>query len=166
MKKMMAALLLFVMCMGLVAPGFADTAGFAATRSFIAMLEANDLGYEFMGRASNGEEHVYMENEDENFAYAINIYFHSDNDRGSVYVWNIIEFDDVDFVNVLRAVNDLNYGYKYTRFIVDESDNTVTCAMNVIMHDNAAVGDIMLEALQHMVSILEVAYPSLAVYDK
>jgi hypothetical protein len=91
-----------------------------------------------------------MENEDENFAYTINIYFHPDNDRACVYVWNIITFEDADFSRVLRVVNELNYTYKYTRFYVDETDNTVTCALTLILHDDADAGDIVLEGLLRM----------------
>ena len=166
MKKMIAALLLAVMCASLIVPGLAEGASFETTKSFIAMLEQEKLAYEFVGLDKSGEEHVFMENEDENFAYEINIYFNEDNDLASVYVWNIIHFEDADFVNVLRAVNELNYSYKYVRFYIDDSDNTVTCVMNLILHDNEAAGDIVLEGLMRVASILKVAYPTLGVYNK
>ncbi len=166
MKKLMAALLLAVLCTSLFVPALAEDPQFTATKSFLDVLDANDLGYNFTGISSSGEEHVYMDNEDENFAYTFHIYFHEDNDRANVYIWNIITFDDADFTNVLRVVNELNYSYKYTRFYIDESDNTVTCAMSIILHDENDTGDIVLEGLLRVASILKRAYPPLAVYDK
>ncbi|MBQ2954710.1 MAG: YbjN domain-containing protein [Clostridia bacterium] len=166
MKKLIAALLLAVMCMSLTAPVLAETPAFETTKSFIAVLEADQLLYEFMGRITSGEEHVLLENEDNHFAYEINTYFHEDNDTALVYVWNIIHFEDADFVNVLRAVNELNYSYKYTRFYIEDVDNTVTCAMTIILHDNDTAGDVVLEALMRMASILNVAYPALSPYNK
>lgn len=166
MKKLFAALLLAVMCMNLFAPALAETATFDTTRSFIEVLEENNLAYSYDGTASTGEEHISMANEDENFGYVLHIYFHEDNDRATVFVWNIITFADEDFSDVLRTVNELNYSYKYTRFYIDESDNTVTCAMNIILHDDDESGDIVLEGLLRIASILKHAYPQLETYNK
>lgn len=165
MKKLIAVLLLAVLCTGMMIPAVAETPAYDVTKSFVAVLNENDLAYTFNGKTNTGEEHIQMENEDEHFAYTINLFFHEDNDRASVYIWNIIEFADADFANVLRAVNELNYSYKYVRFYVDETDNTVTCAMNMILHDNTDAGDIVLEGLLRIASILKVAYPSLSVYN-
>lgn len=165
MKKLITVLLLAVLCMGLSAPALAEVPSYEVTKSFVAVLEKNELAYEFEGKISNGEERISMFNRDENFSYTINIFFDEDNDQASVYVWNIITFADEDFANVLRVVNELNYSYKYIRFYADETDNTVTCAMNMILHDNDEAGDIILEGLLRIASILKVAYPPLGVYN-
>ena len=169
MKKLIAALLTALMLVSLLVPALGEAEKgpmFTVTRNFTDLLDKENLSYTYTGTVSNGDEHVYLENEDENFAYTFNVYFHPDNDRAAVYVWYIIEFEDADFANVLRTVNKLNYSYKYTRFYVDESDNTVTCAMTIILHDDNDAGDIVLEGLLRMASILKEAYPLLAVYDK
>lgn len=167
MKKLIAALLLAVMLASMFAPAMAEGPGYATTKSFIETLDQNELGYTFTGKSvSTGEEHIAMENEDENFAYTFHVYFNEDEDRATVFIWNIITFGDENFGNVLRAVNNLNYSYKYVRFYVDESDNTVTCAMNIILQDQDDAGDIVLEGLLRIASILKVAYPHLVEYNK
>lgn len=165
MKKLIAALLLAVMCTGLFIPALAEMPAYDATKSFIAVLDEENLVYTFKGKSENGDEHILLENENENFAYEINVFFDEDNDCASVYVWYIIEFADADYADILYAVNELNYSYKYVRFYVDESDNTVTCAMNIILQDTGDAGDIVLEGLLRMASILKVAYPALKPYD-
>lgn len=168
MKKLMVVLVLAVLCTSLLIPAMAETGvpTFATTKSFVEVLEANDLAYTFTGVVSTGDEHIYLDNEDDNFAYTFHVYFHEDSDLANVFIWNIITFEDKDFANVLRVVNELNYTYKYTRFYIDESDNTVTCAMSMILHDENDAGDIVLEGLLRVASILTRAYPPLAVYDK
>lgn len=166
MKKLIAALLLAVMFTAMFVPALADEPAYATTRSFIATLEENDLAYEFVGKEYDDDEHVKLENEDENFAYTIHVYFDKDEDVATVLIWNIIEFNEVDYADVLRAVNNMNYSYKYTRFYIDESDNTVTCAMNIILHDNDSAGDIVLEGLLRAASILKSAYPQMSSFDR
>lgn len=169
MKKLTAILLLAALCAALRLPAFAETETppqFSTTKSFIAELEENDLAYAFHGVDKDGDERVTMNNKDENFAYTINIYFDENEEQATVFIWNIIAFEDADFVNVLRAVNNLNCSYKYIRFYVDESDNTVTCAMNLILHDEDDAGDIVLEGLLRAASILQKAYPQLAPYKR
>ena len=107
-----------------------------------------------------------MEFDGEPVLDSINLYFNADGDCVNVFVWYIIEFEDEDFTGVLRVVNELNSAYKYTRFYVDETDNTVTCALTLILHDDNDAGDIVLEGLLRMASILKKAYPMLAVYGK
>lgn len=164
MKKSLAVLLLVVISVCACVPAFADPQ-FSTTRDFLAVLEKENLSCHFNGLISTGEEHIAMANADENFAYDIDVYFHEDNDFVSVFVRYIIGFSDADFPNVLRVVNELNYSYKYVRFYVDESNNTVTCAMNIILQDAGDTGNIVLEGLLRMANILKVAYPKLAVYN-
>ena len=167
MKKLIAALLLAVMLASLFVPAMAETPVYANTKNFLAVLEENDLAYEFAGMYANtDEELILIDNEDENFAYTFQIYLNEDNDRATVFIFNIINFADENFGNVLRTVNNLNYSYKYIRFYVDESDNTVTCAMNIILHDNDSAGDIVLEGLLRAASILKNAYPQMSSFDR
>ena len=165
-RKLLAFLLTAMLCAGLLAPAMAEDAQYNTTKDFLALLNEENLSYNYHGIRSNNEECITMENEDENFAYTINIYFHPDNDRACVYVWNIITFEDADFAHILRVVNTLNSSYKYTRFYVDETDNTVTCALTLLLHDDNDAGDIVLESLLRMASILKKAYPMLAEYNK
>lgn len=166
MKKLISALLAVMLCTSLLVPALAATPTYDLTKNFITVLDENNLAYTFTGTISTGEEHISMDNEDENFAYTLHIYCNADSDRATVFVWNIITFADEDFTNVLRTVNTLNSSYKYIRFYIDESDNTVTCAMNIILHDNDDSGDIVLEGLLRIASILKHAYPQLVQYNK
>jgi len=164
MKKL-TAVLLAVLCTVLCIAGLAETEmppQFATTKSFVRVLEAGEIPYVFGGVTSTGEEHVYQEMQDEHFAYTIHLLFSRDEDLATIVVWDVITFEDADFLQVLRTVNRLNSDYKYTRFYVDESSSTVTCRLDVILHDEDDAGNIVLEGLQRMASILKSAYPQLA----
>jgi len=63
----------------------------------------------------------------------------------------------------MQVCNDLNARYQFTCFYVEETDNTVTCSMNLIYRDDH-VGMVVTEATLYLQQILEAAYPSLAAW--
>lgn len=165
MKKILSALLLLVMCAAACVPALAETAQFSSTRSFLSLLDEADMKYTVRGIDEDGDEYVTVKVSDENTAYTIYYFFESDQEHTAIFVWNLIEFDPADTLKVMQVCNTLNYEYNYSCFYVDETDNTVTCSMNLIYRDDG-VGLVVTEATLYLMEIIEVAYPSLAVYAK
>ena len=167
MKKLLALTLACMMLLGLCTTAFATEAQYASTKAFLALMDEKGISYSVEGLDSNGNEMVSIDNADSdiNYSYTIRYFFDDGGENCSLRVWNIITFADADFAKVLRTVNSLNCKYKYVRFTVDESDNTVTAAIDTIfrIHD---IDEIIWEATLYVVDIIEAGYPDLVVYDQ
>lgn len=164
MKKILAALLVLALCLSVSASALSETA-FATTRAFLETLEEADIAYANRGLDVDGDEHVVVVDPDKNISYTIHYFFEDDLEHTSVFAWNIITFDPADTLRVMYVCNSLNYDYNYTCWYVDETDNTVTCSMNLIYRDDN-VGQVVTEATVYLMQIIEQAYPSLSVYQK
>lgn len=166
MKKFLVLALSVLLLVGSALPAYAVAPQYKSTQAFVATLDEKDISYTVVGVDPDEDEHVRVSNTDDNdFSYTINLYFDPNEENCSVRVWNIISYSDADYAKVLRTCNALNYKYKYIRFYADESDNTVTASIDLIYRDHD-VGEIVLEAVVHMASILEKGRPDLLVYDK
>ena len=91
-------------------------------------------------------------------------YFSEDNEDASIRVWNFIDFAPSDYNNVLEAVNSLNAQYRWVRFYIDKSDNSVTCAIDV-EYSVANTGEVTFRLMRHMMNICDYAYSELSRYD-
>ncbi|MBR3763475.1 MAG: hypothetical protein IKK57_02855 [Clostridia bacterium] len=170
MKKILAAALAMVLClcMGAAAAESGEngaTAVFATTQAFMEMLDEAEIDYVYRGLDQDGDEHIAAADPDKNISYTIHYYFEDDLQHTAIFVWNIITFDPADTLRVMHLCSGLNYDYNYTCWYVDETDNTVTCSMNLIYRDEN-VGQVVTEATLYLMRIIESAYPSLSVYDK
>lgn len=165
MKKILAVLLLLTLGLGVCAPAMADEAQFATTRAFLKLLDEAAVRYTCQGIDEDGDEHVIIRNPDQNVSYNVHLFFEADQEHTSIFAWNLITFDPADKLMVMLACNSLNYRYNYTCFYVDETDNTVTCSMNLIYRDDD-VGLVNAEALGYLMGIIEDAWPTLQGYDR
>ena len=166
MKRVLAALLLMVMCAALLSSAMAEEPAYATTRSLIDTLNENGLAFEFAGKADTGDEHVSLQNGIDNLEYTFHCFFNENEAMATVSVLNIIAYDEAASADVLRAVNSLNSSYKYVRFYVEEAEHTVACAMTIILHDDGDAGDVVLDGLFRAANILRSAYPRLAPYHR
>ena len=164
MKKLLAALLALMLCLSMGTAALGETAAFATTRSFLDLLDETDIDYVNLGLDKDGDEHVMVVDPDKNISYTIHYFFEEDQEHTSIFVWNIITFDPEDTLRVMHVCNSLNYDYNYTCWYVDETDNTVTCSMNLIYRDDN-VGQVVVEATVYLMQIIEQAYASLNMYD-
>ena len=167
MKKLLSLTLALLLLAGLCTTAFATEAQYASTKAFLALMDEKGIHYSVEGIDANGYEKVYINNTDTdiNFSYTIKYFFDDGGENCSLRVWDIITFTDADFAKVLRTVNSLNGQYKYVKFTVEESDNTVTASIDTIFrtHD---IDQILWEATLYVVDIIEAGYPSLSVYDQ
>lgn len=167
MKKIFAAVLAAVMLFSLCTTAFAVSATYTNTKAFIEQMDASNITYTVVGIDDDGDEKITIGNKSKSGdEYVIRCYFNKDNEQVNFRVWNIIDFKENDFGKVLRAVNGLNYKYKWTKLYVDESDNSVTCAMDIIVREGDDAGDIALEAVLRIANILDDVYEELGVYAK
>ena len=95
----------------------------------------------------------------------IRFWFPESNDDVSIRVWDVISYRSAVESSVIRACNELNNTYRFVTFEADSNDCTVTLSMDLIVRPEADIGDITLEALVRVYSILKEAYSTLDYYD-
>ena len=101
----------------------------------------------------------------DNGSIEIRFYFDQNCENTNIRVWNVIDYNQSDFMDVLVAVDKLNSDYNYVRFYTDDYDDSVTAALDLIYRDED-VDDICMEALYYVVNIVEEGLAALAPYDK
>ena len=139
---------------------------YANTKAFVALLEEFEIeGWEVAGIDGDGDELVQFEDYvGDEYEYIVNIYFSEDEEQIGYYVWYVIEYEEEDFADVLYACNTLNSNYKFLTFYADESDNSVTASMNLIVRENDDVAEIAIEGLLHIENIFAEAIEVLGEY--
>ena len=143
MKKVTSCLLALLLIVSLCVPAFATSTNegqYETTRSFIDVLQTKGLKYTYSGLNSDNDEKIRVSFSDDNFGSIVFIlFFPSSADEVSIRVWNLITVT-AGKTYALNTVNTLNNNYKYARFYLDESDNTITCSMDAYL-DVRSAGD-------------------------
>ena len=132
---------------------------YASTREFLYQLEQEDIIYDYGGiDTSNGnKEKVSISFECGGHDIDIRFWFPESNDDVSIRVWDVISYRSAVESSVIRACNELNNTYRFVTFEADSNDCTVTLSMDLIVRPEADIGDITLEALVRVYSILKEA---------
>ena len=95
----------------------------------------------------------------------VEIFFDEALDSVSMRSWYVISFDEADLGDVLMQVNKLNSDYKFVTFVVDLNDYSVDAKIDCPLRDDANAGEIAYDALYYIISIIDEAYPELAVFE-
>lgn len=164
MKKILCFALALMMCLTLAASALAETATYASTQAVMDAMDANGLKYELLGVVDSGDEVIHLTFNGDDTSFDFYLFFSDDQELTDIFVWDVISFNEADFTTVALVCNALNTKYRFTKFYA-EDDNTVTCDMNVIYRDHD-VGEIVVEALYHVASIVDECYEMLAPYNK
>ena len=177
-RKSLSFLLVLALCLTVLSvPAFASSgiivdkggsssgAQYRSTRAFIDALEAEDYSYDYEGIDDDGDELVIVGFNIEGGSVDLRFYFDENEENANVRAWNIIDYELVDWTNVVQVLDGLNGDYNYVRFYTDDYDNSVTAAIDLIFREND-VGAICLEAIYYMVTSVEEALPLLTPYGK
>ena len=168
MKKFLAILLSVLLLLSTCSAALAENPAptFNSTKTVLALLDAKGINYTLYGLDEDGDELVIVPNTDDvGIKYDLYCFFDQNEENCFIYVWNLMTYDDADFLPVLMACNQLNEDYRYVTFTADTSDNTVTVTIDLIFRDND-VDQIFWEGVLHVVNIIHSAYPTLAPYAK
>ena len=160
MKKTMKAMLALVLAaMLLSSAALATAATYANTKDTIASFDGVGLYYTVQGIEDKGYEVVTLGNTSDYWDYTIAFFFNEDNTSVGIRIWDLAAFDEAEIPEALLAVNRANEAFKYARFYIEESDNTLTCSYDIVVREGASVGDIVLEATARLTAILDQSYP-------
>lgn len=86
------------------------------------------------------------------------IVFDEDNSACVFYTFNYIEFSDDKKTEMIYKCNEMNNEYRWVKFYVDESDNTVTIQGDAVIQLKTC-GEEVMEIVFRIVTIGDEAYP-------
>lgn len=133
MKK--RALYLFAMVMAVLffaAPALAENVNHETAALFIEHLDEEGYHYTYQGIDDNDYDRMQMSFEGDNCDPLVNLFFDASEERCSLRVWDVIEYEEVMEPVILGIVNDLNEQYMYAKWTADD-DFTVTASMDVLL---------------------------------
>ena len=168
MKKALALFLTALLLLSLASAALAvpDNVTYRPTRRFLELLDEEGIKYQYRGIDQDNDEYVVITYTiEDDHDCRMNLYFNEDLEHCSIRVWNLIDFDEANLVDVYRACDELNSSYKYIRFYVDETDYSVTASYDIIFRSTGA-DEICREAIRKMVNVCDAAIPTLAAYEK
>ena len=156
MKKI-AALFLAVCLLSASSVAFAvpKNVQYNNTIRFLQAMDDHDLSYNYQGLDSDNDEHVTIGYEGK---ITVHFFFTEDNDECNIRVWDVVQLKSSNVQKAYQICSQLNYRYKWCAFYVDDTDNTVTISMDLILRDNDDAGEICLEALVHIIMIYNEGY--------
>ncbi|MDO4492864.1 MAG: trypsin-like peptidase domain-containing protein [Clostridia bacterium] len=140
---------------------------YETTAAFLRELDSRGTACTFDGLDEKGTERVYIENRnDQGYKYVIRCAFSEEGRSLRIFVWNAVDFNAKDLGKAIRFVNDLNAKYKWARFSVDRSDNSVTCDTDLVLPEDGTAGEIAYTGLVHLAQVLNSAYEVLGTIAK
>ena len=129
-RKIALLLILALLCLSCAALAEDSEPQYAATKDFVAVLEANDLKYVYKGIDDDTDENIRVSFSDDDYdSIVLNVFFSKDSDAVYIRGWNLLTAS-AGANYVLSTLNQLNHQYKYVKFTFDESDNTVYVQMD------------------------------------
>lgn len=163
MKRFVSLLVVLMLCLQCL-PAMATSAQYNNTRRVLQILDSEGIIYTVNGILSNNYEKVSINSRDSdiNKSYTITLFFSSDNEEFGIRVWNLIDFNASKLQQAYKLCNTANSSYKLVTFEVDESDNSITVACDMIVRDTDETGSIVLEAICRVADIIGAAYPTLS----
>ena len=136
-----------------------------STRSFLEVLDDRKIEYDYNGVDDDGDEGVYIAFPDEESGIAVRAFFDANGADCSLLAWNVIDYDEADFADIVELCNQLNADYRWVRFYADTSDDSVTVAADASFTKSSA-GMISAEMMDHIVSVVGKAWPELSKFRK
>lgn len=158
MKKFFAVLL--ILALTLASSALAQTTRYAYTRQFMDELDSRDIKYTYNEPDEKGNEKVRVTFTDDDLgSLAINVFF-QENGTASYRCWNLVDFTcGVSYA--YQICNELNNEWKYAKFYVDTTDNSITMSNDMELSVDANSGKASAEMLADLVGIIDAAKETL-----
>lgn len=130
-----------------------------AAKVTTAYFDSHGLHYEILG--DNGEAlraGFKMDNRAEGLK--VLMIFDNDTKGCKVCAYDIVKFSDAKKEVMYRVCNSLNAKYRWIKFFVDESDNTITAQDDAVIELDSC-GEEVLQCCLQLVNIVDDAYPEI-----
>lgn len=170
MKKALCLTLCLVLALTLGAGALA--AEYEPTDLFLEALEEDDFfldgynfEYEYVGLDSDEDDRVRVDFDLDGLGErTVNVYFMDTETSCSMYLWDVIVFEESDRGEVVEICNALNNDYRFVRWYVMD-DDTVNAQIDDIFRTGEGCGEGIVETLSMLVRVVEAGYPQLEAYD-
>lgn len=154
MKKLLIMLLTTVLLLSsLTVTAFAaDKASLPTTISFLNACGAGNVIYTYRGTTDDGAEQVRISYNDDFYdSIVCNLYFADNGKHVQIFAWNLVNVT-AGKNYAYQVCNKLNYDYKWVKFYLDETDNTITCQWDAVITPDS--GEAVLEMVKRMVAVI------------
>lgn len=128
-------------------------------------LDGYDFEYEYIGLDSDEDDHVSVSFDLDDLGETdVHVYFMDTETSCTMYLWNVIVFEESDRDEVVEICNTLNNDYRFVRWYVMD-DDTVNAQIDDIFRTGDGCGESIVETLSMLVRVVEAGYPQLEAYD-
>lgn len=132
-----------------------------AVTVFEDALIAADLYYTDEGLSSDGKYQQFSLTYESDYVDEININCFVDQVGVHIFAWYLVEVPESRIQDAYVTVNEINDGYRWSTFILDTSDNTVTAKYDLWFAGDECFGLASVDAIDTLVSVIEEVYPQL-----
>lgn len=132
---------------------------YTSTQAFVDEMESRELKYDYKGVSESGDEVLIIRFNGENLPKIQVMFFFAENCQNvAVRCFDFVKIPENKVAKMMAVVNEQNNVYRYAKFCIDTSDNTIQMEMDAVFrgHD---VGTICYELLMRCVNICDEAYP-------
>ncbi len=133
---------------------------YSSTQKFINLMDEKGIKYEYCGilNETTQSETVSIRYTGKNLkTIEVNFTFNKNCRDVAIAVYNIAVVPDNKLGSTIIALNALNCKWRFVRFCLDRSDNTVQVESDAVFRDTD-VDEICVELLTRVVSITDEAY--------
>lgn len=118
-------------------------------------LDEYDFEYELLGLNDNDDERVLVSFDMEDVPdMDVFVYFMDTETSCTMYLWDVIAFDESDFDDVVEICNTLNNNYRFARWYAMD-DNTVNAQVDAIFRTGDGCGKTLVETLSMLIRVAE-----------
>ena len=138
------------------------------TKRFLLVLEEKELTYTVMNSDDRDIVSIPLKGTSDSgkvFHYTIKVFFDSDNEDAAIRIWNLIDYAPQNKAVVTSICNDLHETWRWVTFSADDSDNSVSAALDCALIDSPEMGTIVWESIVNFDDVVNTAYDSLYLYD-
>lgn len=89
----------------------------------------------------------------------IHIHFDEDGTTLCIHSYNYVSFPAGRINDMYKLCNRMNFEYRWVKFSVDESDNTITLSDDAVVQDDS-VGEEVWELISRLVGLGDDVYPA------
>ena len=144
---------LTVMLASAASPALAEKAQLTSTQNFLDYLDLRDIKYTLSGMDGKNEVVRVSFTLDNFSSRRCNLFFKNDEEEVGLRIWDIITAS-AGKNYILNTLNTLNADYKFGKFVLDESDNTVQAELDMYI-DAAHCGRSVYDGMMALFNIID-----------
>lgn len=133
----------------------------SSTQQFVTTMDAKGVKYTYQGTTESGKDRLVLRYSGDNVSsMTLQFFFDADCESVAIRVFDLVKFPAEKLNNMYAAVNAVNNRFRFAKFCIDTSDNTIQAELDTPFR-SYDVGEICMELTARTVDICDKAYPDL-----